>query len=889
MKRSISFILSTSIAFSTGAPLVFAQSNGAPFKKVDAAGQIGEIIKGLPSSVDPKILEELRKKQREAEEKLKVEGEARRAAAEALRQKLEAERKQLNEKEAADAKLKADKDQREREAARQEEAKRDEARRKEEAKRLEEARRKAIEEEKQRQANEKALERFTRHGYHAGQEAAEDDAEKRAFNERPIGQATEQDGYNSCVDAGKQNSYNEGHAIGIPEGEIQGLNKNTAKGYYDGVKAAHSREGERLAQEEANTKLKKFKGSKEEKSVRDQASKEGRDAAKTSDMQSKAAEEGQRLGAEAADQRLVDAINSLKLQTRQTVKESYQAQSSGSQIIDLLIQKRAEAETVNFALADAAFGISAFVAAPRSARMEKRKEGPARDPRKDRFGKDRIRKGVKPNITKQEEETAYQQGYANGYQDLKSSGAYNTYYEKAKKFYQESFEAGCQLAKNSHFESDYQRGIAEGTLKGIANKFNEGLREERVQMVEDYFQQKKLKHLGEVQEAAYQAGFSSQYNSQVELVKNKVSDRLFQELWTTAKQTLAIKEGEKEEHQDFVNRPVRLGSSAKIVDTKDNQLIEPEETLRISTSLRNFSNQAIEEGSVELRLIEVTPGSLIISKGTSLVDQVIKAKTTTEIKNAFEFQINPQMVDKDVYVKVSAYYRGQKIDESEVQAHAVPKYMLKLDLSNKSQLNEGKLTQFIATATNNSSEGTEKIVLTLASEADKMEVVKGTAEISAIEKGATAEAAFEVIARAFAKPLSVPIAIEAKYASGQRVGLLDTEKKLPVLNDYVFSFTKKELKNLRKKGTHSFEARITNVSKRKSSANLQLNIRIIEGDKTNFTIVKQAKIKAIPKNGRAEVAVSMRAGAVTKAEESIVLEIELVEDGNIVQVHREKF
>lgn len=496
------------------------------------------------------------------------------------------------------------------------------------------------------------------------------------------------------------------------------------------------------------------------------------------------------------------------------------------------------------------------------------------------------------NFPSAQENEAYRAGYSTSYNNA-FAARYNAMYDELyRRVYERAYEQGCQEARRQDYRQDYNRGYNDGRQRGYADQYqvsyNRAFRATydavfRGASDEAYrgsYQRYYDGHFEAARSAAYRERYDALYNA----AYGNARTRKFNEMYPGYAQA-AYQRGRTDEAEEFRLKPVHLLEAA-VTETISNGLYEPGEALRLRLRLRNFADGALAGRDVKVMIQALDSGSAVVSEAEATLVKNLKRKSITSVGEALEFRMNENAVNRSKQFRVSAFYQGRKVGEQVVAVQT--KFMIDMGFAESPELKEGLASVLKIKVRNQSTKATDAgLKVTFRSNPDILEVLKDTAAVGALNPGEERVVEFPVIARQGGSSIQVPMVLQSLLGNNRRVGLIDEERRIPLVNDYRIDVGS-GARTLRAAGVSRVEYTIRNVGSRLLLKGLQLKVKILGDNAGNFAVIGPNPQYLTPiLQGQT---ISFVVPVLSRdANSGGVLELEVQEDGRTVIISRTEF
>jgi hypothetical protein len=347
----------------------------------------------------------------------------------------------------------------------------------------------------------------------------------------------------------------------------------------------------------------------------------------------------------------------------------------------------------------------------------------------------------------------------------------------------------------------------------------------------------------------------------------------------------AFRRGQADEGADFAARPVRI-INAEATETIVNSVFEPGEALRVRFKLRNFGG-AINRQQVRVRIEALDTSSAVVTVTEQALAQNLKANSLITVGEALEFRMNENAADAARQFRISLLYRGTVIGTGTIAV--TTKFMTRVDYAEAPRFQEGLESVLKIKVTNESTKATDAgLKLDFSSNTKVVEALTPSVSVGMLNPGETRVVEFKAIARGpGGDAVNAPLLFQAKLGSGRRVGMIDSELVIPLVNDYRITVGA-EINNLREAGVSRVSYRISNVGSPLLMKGLQLRVRVLGENAENFSVVgpNPQYLQSLLQGQNLSFVVPVRSKAPNTGG---VIELEAQEDGRTVVVHRVEF
>jgi hypothetical protein len=217
--------------------------------------------------------------------------------------------------------------------------------------------------------------------------------------------------------------------------------------------------------------------------------------------------------------------------------------------------------------------------------------------------------------------------------------------------------------------------------------------------------------------------------------------------------------------------------------------------------------------------------------------------------------------------------------------------MIQVSLAETPTLKEGLVSTIRVRVENRSALPTDEgFKVSLKADSSSVQLLNSVVAVGILNAGESRIVEFQAIARTSANVVDLPLALVATLGSGRLVGAADQSRQAPVMNDYRLRLTNEsQMHRLRSAGVIRAEYTITNVNSRWLHRGLQLVVRVTPNNSSDSFVVLGPNPQYLSPvdNGHST---SFVVPLLSKADNGGgTLELEVQEDGNIVQIHQVQF
>ncbi|MGZ3698240.1 MAG: hypothetical protein ACXWP5_08900, partial [Bdellovibrionota bacterium] len=253
---------------------------------------------------------------------------------------------------------------------------------------------------------------------------------------------------------------------------------------------------------------------------------------------------------------------------------------------------------------------------------------------------------------------------------------------------------------------------------------------------------------------------------------------------------------------------------------------------------------------------------------------------------ALEFHMNENAVNQARQFRVTLTYQGRNVGEQILNITA--RFMLDLQYAQSLQLKEGLEAPIQVRVRNQSNVPTDAgLKVTFTSDPNILQVVKGEVQVGVLQPGESRVIEFTAIDRGTGSVVEAPMVFQASTAEGRRVGLIDGEQRIPLVNDYRISLST-GAGALRSNGVTRVQYTITNVSSRLLLKGMQLKVSVLGDASKNFVVIGPNPQYLTPLIQGQSLSFEVPS-LVTAGNSGGTLQLELQEDGRTVVINRTDF
>ncbi len=684
-------------------------------------------------------------------------------------------------------------------------------------------------------------------------------------------QAGRNQGFDRCDKEESQRAYNRGFEHGYRDGQDRGAYNGDARG---------RQEGSARGQSDGNSDGLRRADSDAVRDATPAGRQQGYDQANASDAVSR----GQADGTQAGDKDAQDKANS---EDYPRGRQDYRNERWNEAVVnnDAFNQRSAPTSLVKTAMN---FMANVFAERDHEARQEAlvaSATGSSANPDNRYYSPSRT---FPTQAETDAYKSAYSQGYANGFRAIYGQ-LYDSAYSAGS---QAGQQQGCQEARQRDHRDDQEHGEREGRDRGYHDGYDRAYRVAYQPAYNQYYRA--------ASDDAYRNNYQGYYNQHFEEARSRAYSERVGQLYNSAfarardakfnavyagYADAAYKRGRADEAADFADRPIRL-TDAQVTETIPNAVFEPGEALRIKFQARSFANGSLSGGDITVQVQALDANAAVISVAQESLAQNVKRLSVTTVGEALEFRMNENSVNRAQSLRVTLLYQGKNVGEKIVQI--TPKFMIDVQFAESPTLKEGIESSLKIKVRNQSNVATDAgLKISFSSDPNLLEIRKSEAQVGILNPGEERVVEFPVVARQGGSELDVPMVFLASNASGRRVGLIDGEQRIPLVNDYRVGVTA-SVAALRNAGITRVEYTLQNISSRLLLKGLQLKATVLNDTANNFVVVGPNPQYLTPMIQGQSLSFVIPVMA-KEANQGGVLQLEIQEDGRSVIISRTNF
>lgn len=454
--------------------------------------------------------------------------------------------------------------------------------------------------------------------------------------------------------------------------------------------------------------------------------------------------------------------------------------------------------------------------------------------------------------------------------------------------YLEGWDTGRYEARNNSYTADRDRGYEEGRREAYQKAYSSTFTSTRDRAYARAFENARATTYGRVYPGEYERIFEetrrAAYAGRVKEIYDAAYATTYSERYS---QTYAeasreqFNRGRQDEAEVFRQHPVRV-TAIRAVGVLEDGVIEPNETVRLTVRVRNFSKQIIRGSQIRL-----------LAQGTGLALDEFDARpvadlgpeSEAEFTDTFAIRFPEAAAGFNAALTVKANYNES---ESDAQAIEVPvRYVTVMKVDETAPLAEGIARTITVSVRNISSKPlSPDAVLRLSTNSEQAEISERQASVAGLGPGESRNLNFTVTARTPDSKLALPVAVNISGDS-RKLGSFVATPRFNVTNPYriVGRLTGG---GLRAAGTGRVEYTFRNDSATESYHGLQLRARVIS-DEPGAVEVLGPNTQYLTPLGKSRSASFVLPMVVRQANTGGVIELELLEDGVPVVIHRMNF
>lgn len=454
--------------------------------------------------------------------------------------------------------------------------------------------------------------------------------------------------------------------------------------------------------------------------------------------------------------------------------------------------------------------------------------------------------------------------------------------------YLEGWDTGRYEARNNSYTSDRDRGYEEGRQQAYQKAFSEASARARDRAYARAFENARATTYGRVFPGEYERVFEetrrAAYAGRVKEIYDAAYAVTYSERYS---QTYAVASreqyarGRRDEAEVFNRQPVRV-TAIRAVGALEDGVIEPNETVRLTVRVRNFSKQPIRGSQIRL-LVQGTGLALDEFDARPVAD--LGPESEAEFTDTFAIRFPEAAAGFNAALMVKANYNE---GESDAQPLEVPvRYVTVVKVDETAPLAEGIARTMTVSVRNISSKPlSPDAVLRLSTTSEQAEIAERQASVGGLGPGESRTLNFTVTARTPDVRLVLPVAVNISV-DNRKLGSFVANPRFTVTNPYriVGRLTGG---GLRTAGTGRVEYTFRNDSAIESYHGLQLRARVIT-DESGTVEVLGPNTQYLTPLGKSRSASFVLPMVVRKANTGGMIELELLEDGVPVVIHRMNF
>jgi len=243
-------------------------------------------------------------------------------------------------------------------------------------------------------------------------------------------------------------------------------------------------------------------------------------------------------------------------------------------------------------------------------------------------------------------------------------------------------------------------------------------------------------------------------------------------------------------------------------------------------------------------------------------------------------------VNKAKRFRITMFYQNRNVGEQIVDITS--KFMIDVSYAEAPELKEGIESSLKIRVKNQSQTPSDAgLKLSFNSDPEKLEMRRTEAQIGILNPGEERIIEFPVIARETGAEIRVPLVFLASLGTGRRVGLIDEERRIPLINDYRIQVAP-TVNGLRNEGITRIEYTIQNISSRMLMKGLQLKVKVMDDTANNFVVIGPNPQYLMPMIRGQSIGFVIPV-LVKSNNAGGVLELEVQEDGHGVVISRVSF
>lgn len=454
--------------------------------------------------------------------------------------------------------------------------------------------------------------------------------------------------------------------------------------------------------------------------------------------------------------------------------------------------------------------------------------------------------------------------------------------------YLEGWDTGRYEARNNSYTADRDRGYEEGRRDAYQKTYSSAFTSARDRSYARAFENARATTYGRVYPGEYERVFEETRRAAHAGRAKEIYDAVYATTYSERySQTYAVASreqharGRRDEADIFNRQPVRV-TAIRAVGALEDGVIEPNEIVRLTVRVRNFSKQTIRGSQIRL-LVQGTGLALDEYDARPVAD--LGPESEAEFTDTFGIRFPEAAAGFNAVLMVKANYNE---GESDAQPIEVPiRYVTVVKMDESAPLAEGIARTVTVSVRNISSKPlSPDAVLRLSTNSEQAEITERQASVGGLGPGESRNLNFTVTARTPDSKLALPVAVNISGVN-RKLGSFVASPRFTVTNPYriVGRLTGG---GLRKAGTGRVEYTFRNDSATESYHGLQLRARVIS-DEPGAVEVLGPNTQYLTPLGKSRSASFVLPMVVRRANTGGVIELELLEDGVPVVIHRMNF
>jgi hypothetical protein len=452
--------------------------------------------------------------------------------------------------------------------------------------------------------------------------------------------------------------------------------------------------------------------------------------------------------------------------------------------------------------------------------------------------------------------------------------------------YLQGWDVGRYEARNASYVADHDRGYEEGRREAYQRAYSKAFTDARNRAYNRAFANARSTTYSRVYPGEYERVFEETRRSAYDARLKAIYDAAYRpkyelryaETYATASRE-QYNRGRSDEAEVFRVQPVRV-TGLKAVGALEDGVIEPNEPVRLIVRLRNFSKQTIRGSDVRLMVQSAAGIALDEFEARPVAD--LAPESEAEFTEIFAVRFPETVVGGAPALQIRAMF-GER--ESDTQALEVPvRFATVIRLGSETPLAEG-LPRTVTVSVRNitSMPLAADAVLRLSVDSKAVEFAETQAPVGNLAPGESRTVSFQVTARTTEEKVQLPVSMTIT-GGNRKLGALAGTPQLAIRNPYrvIGRITGA---GLRAPGLGRLEYSFRNASSPDGYHSLQLRVRVT-GDDSGAVEVLGPNPQYLTPLGQSKSSSFVVPVVVRKANAGGIIELELLEDGVPVVVHR---